>query len=206
MTPEMAKALLVKFEKATDAEKWRMPFPMGVFGTLRMGCGNDSLMHRNGKYCDHQKAFLPHFYGQGLSITCEENSTCPFEIYFYKPDQWEKMINSVDSLEGCHPMIERSKSKGDWGYYRTLAWLYMLPDNFSPLFNNCNSKKIDEKGLTKEDKWYRSRGGISLYDKRDLEIGKEKWRDYDRVPCWIYSSRGQNKLAMSLDPNPIIWG
>lgn len=200
MSVESAKALLTKFEKASGAERWGLPFPMGVFGTLRMGCGNDRLMYCNGKYHDHQKAFLPHFYGEGLSISCEENACCPFEIYFYEPEEWDKMIPRVDSLEGCYPMAERAMSKGDYGYYRTLAWLHILPDNFSPLFNNCNGKKVEV-----EERGYR-RGGTELWNRRDLEIGKESWKEYDRVPCWIYSSLGQNKKAKKLDPSPIIWG
>jgi gamma-glutamylcyclotransferase (GGCT)/AIG2-like uncharacterized protein YtfP len=207
MKPDDAKALLSKFGEKSSTEKWRIPFPMGVFGTLRKGCGNDPLMYRNGSPCDHKIAFLPHFYASGLSVTCEENACAPFEVYFYEPKEWEKMIDRVDMLEGCYQMETKSKNKSDWGYFRTLVWLYLFPEDYSsPLFKNC--VKTDAPEDHTENTSYRGasgRRGVDLWGKRDLELGKESWKTYDRIPCWVYSSVGQNKKAKKLEPNPIIW-
>ena len=181
-----AKALLLKFEKTKD--EWFMPFPMGVFGTLRKGWGNDPLMHR-GKVAAWTRAFLPHFTASGLTIHCTEGGSAPFEIYFYNKAEWDKMIPSVDRLEGFHPQYLDERRPGEWadyGYHRTLVWLSLLPEEFA------------------EHPPYMGRGRGS-WGERNLEIGTATWKDYDRVPCWVYSNGKANREVKKLEGNPLIW-
>lgn len=186
-----AKALLVKFNKEESIKtRWFMPFPMGVFGTLRKNCGNDPLMHR-GKVTAWTRAFLPHFVASGLTINCAEDATAPFEIYFYDKEEWDKMIPSVDRLEGFHPEYvkdDRPSEWADYGYHRTLVWLSVLPDDFKhPLFPEGKER------------------GVLWRNERNLEIGQASWKDYDRVPCWVYSNGRANRSVKQLEGNPVIW-
>lgn len=159
---------------------------MGVFGTLRRNCCNTYLMgssnrNKNLQYFSHHKAFLPHFSATGISIHFKLNCAAVFEIFSYSSDQWEKMIRGVDALEGFTP-----NQKGgmlEFGYWRTLAWLHILPDDFhDPIFQNpwCRKERI-------------------------LDIPVEQWNSFPRVPCWIYSSIRENREALKRQQNPIIW-
>ena len=161
------------------SQRWYLPFPMGVFGTLREGQWNNGRMH-NGKVEVHKMAFMPHFVAHGLSISFRKNSSAPFEIFFYRPEEWEKIIGSVDSLEGFSP---RRALTHKYGYYRTLAWLNMLPNDFKHyLFSKSNNL---------------------LDGERDLKIPIKEWDKYERVPCWVYSSVFQNEKSTQFDT--IIW-
>lgn len=178
---------------------WNTPFPMGVFGTLKLECGNSPLMgssedgaiknesqwrrSKGVKFASHHKAFMPHFSPSGLSLTFKPGTAGVFEIFTYTPENWNLMIPSVDSLESFSP----SRSRGSFYYYRTLAWLHLLPDNF-------------EHRFFKSDK-------LSYGEERILPIPEKDWEEFPRVPCWVYSSLGQNKKCEEADLkwNPVIW-
>ena len=192
---EVANKLFETFQESKD--KWNFPFNIGVFGTLRLNCGNSWRMGRgpNGEnsdswyrenkrpsYASHHKAFMPHFSASGLSIQLHKNKAAAFEVFTYTPEQWELMIGHVDSLEGFSPRAAKYK---DWGYFRTLAWLHILPDDF--------------KDILFEDPWH--------HDPRVLPIPVSEWKNYPRCPCWVYSSYHQNEqsIASKLEDQPIIW-
>lgn len=172
---------LLNEANAGEQSNWKLPFPMGVFGTLRENQCNNRLMHY-GKVSMYRQAFLPHFYAQGLSIRFQENATAPFEVFFYNPDEWNKMIRNVDALEGFS--CDRAYEKDSWGYYRTLAWIYVFPENFK--------HELFEYGLYE--------------GKRDLKIPKTEWNKFEKVPAWVYSSKAQNKLAQEAKTDTVIWG
>jgi len=184
---DQANQLLEAFQGQDD--QWNQPFPMGVFGTLRKGCCNDALMGGDHmalrlhppEYHSHHRAFMPHFVASGLSIYHSPASSAVFEVFTYTPENWAKMIHSVDCLEGFHPDRDRDH---DWGYQRTLAWLHILPDDYDSPF-------------WADDVWGSG--------ERDLKIPVEEWSQYARVPCWVYSSMRQNRLSQELEDSPIIW-
>jgi len=197
-----ALALLKEFDQQDN--KWTAPFPMGVFGTLRMGCGNDYLMgsplegerdprqsngrwwggareDNRGRYSSHHKAFMPHFVAHGLSISFAYSKAAVFEVFTYKPDEWNQMIGSVDNLEGFHPGGRRWQG----GYWRTLAYLHILPDDYQ----------------------HKQFKGMGMGD-RVLPIPMEEWSKYPHVPCWVYSSIRENKACeerLGKEHSPIIW-
>lgn len=176
--------LFAKFPETTTANRWYMPFPMGVFGTLRANQYNNHRMHK-GDVELHCKAFMPHFIARGLSISYHHGSSAPFEVFFYEPDQWSKMIPGVDALEGFRPDDNNDTWGNRYGYYRTLAWLHLLPEDFQHIL--FQPKRLGD-----------------LPQVRDIGIPQDKWEDYDRVPCWVYSSRHQNEAAN--ESGTIIWG
>lgn len=161
-------------------ERWWLPFPMAVFGTLREGHGNSRRMHV-GKIGHHCKAFMPHFVASGLTLNFRKNSSAPFEIYCYESKEWDKMIPGVDNLESFSP----SRSKDSmYGYYRTLAWIHILPDDFD---NHYFKTAILGEG-------------------RDLKLPTQEWEKYQRIPCWVYSNRASNKLSRDAGIDTVIWG
>jgi gamma-glutamylcyclotransferase (GGCT)/AIG2-like uncharacterized protein YtfP len=176
-----AVALLETGNKLPENERWSLPFPMGVFGTLRQGRGNNYLMHHS-KVSGYARAFMPHFIASGLTIYHSPNASAPFEVFYYEGVDWGKMIPSVDSLEGFSPSSERDSRWG--GYYRTLAWLHVLPKEF-------------------KHELYET---VSLGTSRDLRIDSKTWTEYTRILCWVYSSRNQNKAAEDAKLSPVIWG
>lgn len=176
-------------ESNDDNEKWQMPFPMGVFGTLRRRRGNDYLMgqlegseyshaRRDVSHIRWSKAFLPHFYPSGLTLYHKQNATGPFEIYFFDPKNWNKMIPSVESLEGFRPC-----SKEHYGYHRTLVMLNVLPDNFK----------------------HPQRDSSTRWNSHELEIPKDDWSKYPTVPAWVYSNCNANNSSLQSDDTSIIW-
>lgn len=184
MNAAEANQLLEVFNnQKTNLEKFSIPFPMGVFGTLREGKGNNHRMY-NGKPCLHKRAFLPHFVAHGLSISFRKDSTAAFEVFFYAPNEWKKMIPGVDSLESFSPsqFKEDFKCEWAWGYHRTLAWLHLLPDDYDhPIYHK------------------------ELGGHRDLQIPVDQWNNFEKIPCWVYSSLNQNEIAKS-ESECIIWG
>ncbi len=181
-----ANKLLEAFQTAETKDRWEMPFPMGVFGTLRDGHGNNRLMHR-AEIGLHVRGFMPHFIAHGLSISFRKNATAPFEAFFYRPEEWKKMIPSVDSLEGFSPTWAERQ---DYGYYRTLAYIHLLPASY------------EHNLFPPPDQ----RGWRSLGADRDLQIPPEQWGQYERVPCWVYSSKTSNKMAIEAGVDTVIWG
>lgn len=188
-----AQTLLEGFDKLSNEEKWKCPFPMGVFGTLRKGNGNAYLMgrpegskeensprFRNHTYRSWHKAFLPDFHAIGLSIKHEVDDSAVFEVYTYEPDQWKEMIPSVDALEGFSPGHQRLP----YSYWRTLVMMRILPDDF-------------------EHEAFES--GLAWGKKRVLDIPRTEWEQYQSIPCWVYSSSSQNDAARSRQDHPIIW-
>ena len=198
----MLDAALKLFEEFSAHPSWTAPFPMGVFGTLRLRCGNTYLMGNSvdgkqppperswwretpqPKYQSWHKAFMPHFSPSGLSIQYDKDKAGVFEVFTYTPEEWSHMIGPVDGLEGFSP--QRDNGRGGYGYYRTLAWLHILPEDFK-------SKFFDT------DPW--------PGDPRTLSIPVEDWGKHQRVPCWVYSSRRQNERSVDggLDYQPVIW-
>jgi len=195
--------LLAEHKAAAAADKWNVPFPMGVFGTLRKGWGNTGLMGqppgqklvedaesdfwrrpRNYSYESHYKAFMPHWSATGLSIHHDPGASCVFEIFTYTPDNWEKMIVNVDRLEGFTP----GPSRYEYGYHRTLAWLHRLPEDY-------------------EHEQYEA---VAAYygsgrEPRTLDIPSSEWSKYPRMPCWVYASIQENKASLELKDSPVIW-
>lgn len=172
-----------------DSNRYNWQFPMGVFGTLREKCGNNPLMHRNGKPYKVIRAFLPHFNAEGLSIRFEENSSAPFEVFCYEPDEWDKMIGRVDSLESFSPEMYTPNRDKSYGYYfRTLAALRILPDDFT-------HKLFPDKAP-------------SLYEYRNLKIPPAEFNNFQPIAAWVYSSLKHNTSALAkpdLVAHPIIW-
>lgn len=166
------------------AKRFTWPFPMAVFGTLRKAQGNNGLMHR-ARVEDHRCAFLPHFLAHGLSVSCLEDSSAPFEVFYYKPEEWAKMLYSVDRLEGFSPEHAHGRTNGGY-YYRTLAWLRLLPEA-----HECG--------------WFPAAERVNLWGERNMQIAPEKWAEYERVPCWIYSNMNSNNNASKLKNSPVIW-
>lgn len=204
--------MLDEFHDLTDGvAKWRTPFPMGVFGTLRMGCGNHPLMGKDkdiltdnsgeeineyryrslysssAVYESHHKAFMPHFAPSGLSLHYQENAAGVFEVFVYTPENWNKMIGRVDSLEGFSP---GSGWRSEHSYWRSLAWLHILPDDF------------ESEYFSRKHPWGRSNWNSGS---RVLQIPVEEWDKYPRIPCWVYSSQFENHLASKNENSPIIW-
>ena len=69
----------------TRPEKFRLRFPVGVFGTLRRGQDNAALM------AGHQscrRGFLPHFVAEGFRLWHRRGSTAPFEVYEFAEADW----------------------------------------------------------------------------------------------------------------------
>ena len=161
------------------------PFPIGVFGTLKLGCGNNYLMgnppnsksksiSRRGNsseysYKSHHKAFMPHFSASGLSISFDEGKAAVFEIFTYEPSQWDRMIINVDSLESFSP---NRTSEYEYGYFRTLALLRVLPNDYESPFYSLER--------------------LSYGEKRILPIPEKEWTSYPICPCWVYSSKREN--------------
>jgi hypothetical protein len=156
---------------------WALPFPMGVFGTLRAGCRNHALMLAQpvGK---RQRAFLPQFAAREIGLHHRPGATAPFEVYGYSASHWQALIPAVDELEEFRPgRIDPTV------YHRTLAWLYLLPGQFEhPLYDLA-----------------------MLPHERDLQIDVRSWGAYEPIPCWIYSGIAQNQLAAAHADSPIIW-
>jgi hypothetical protein len=187
--PERVEAFL---KSPDDPGRFDWPFPMGVFGTLRSHQGNNPLMHR-GKVAKVRAAFLPHFYAHGLSIGFAENSSAPFEMFFYEPEEWVKMIGRVDSLESFDPTYHH-EGKYEGGYYRTLAWL-RLAAGTEAMLNEAQMRK-----------WFPTSERAGLYEYRDIEVDPDTWETFDKVPCWIYSSIRQNReTCKKVKDSPVIW-
>ena len=183
-----ASNLMEDFRLSTgNVNRWMVPFPMGVFGTLRKGWGNTRLMgFHNGpyEYISHHKAFLPHFVAVGLAIHHEEGASAVFEVFTYDPENWTAMIPRVDSLEGFSPRL--SHTRRSW-YHRTLVSLRVLPDEF-------------------EHEEFCGRGsGGGWRDKRTLDIPMDDWDKYPVLPCWVYSSVEENTASKKSSDTPIIW-
>ena len=109
-------------------------------------------------------------------------------MFTYTPENWAKMIPGVDRLEGFSPRRLLESSGDRWykhGYFRTLAWLRMLPADYESPFYDGRSHWSDGP--------------------RDLQIPEEKWEDYPKVPCWVYSSLHENELNWKLSDTPLIW-
>src|SRR5262245_24135553 len=96
---EQAHRLLALLPGTPAAQRWSIPFPMAVFGTLRAGFRNHHLMQL-GRAASVKRAFLPHFRARQIDLVFSPNSSAPFEIYFYEPAEWEAVISPVDDLEG----------------------------------------------------------------------------------------------------------
>ena len=167
-----------KDENLTRVEKLMLPFPMGVFGTLRMipkDQGNNRLMLRM-PIALHCRGFLPHFVAKGIDLYAEENASAPIEIFFYDPQEWRKMIPLVDQLEGVY------QDKTYSGYNRTLMFAKILPNDFAE----------EEFNL-----------GIE-WQERNLKIEPDKWEQFPSVPVWVYSNDSANADAVNFKNNPIL--
>jgi len=195
-------------KKGPLSEKWSMAFPIAVFGTLRKDHGahekmgahqeNDpegasqSTTHPPLTYNYHcsRKGFLGHFYAKGLELKPRNNSTTPFEIYFYEPNDWAQAIRVLDPYESFDPNSSEnpmSVKPGKYVYLRTLSWIYLFPEGY-------------------EDHWT----GVDRQiweSERDSKIPTKDWRNYKKIPCWIYlqPAAGVTSKALSMSKSPLIW-
>lgn len=163
-------------------EKYDIPFPLAVFGTLRscpMRQSNAQRMFVREPLL-HCKAFLPHFSPSGIWLDFHKGTTGVFEVYFYTPEDWSVVIKSVDALEGFTP-------HHNYGYNRTLMNVHLLPDDY-------------------KSHWFEN-GIRATSGPRDLEIPQEEWESYPKVPCWLYSNRESNKECQKevAETSPILW-
>jgi len=168
-----------KDEKLKRIEKLMLPFPMAVFGTLRMipeDQGNNRLMRRM-PVALHCKGFLPHFVAKGIDLYAEENASVPVEIFFYDPQDWRNMISLVDQLEGIY------QDKVYSSYNRTLVLAKVLPDDFAEEEFNVNIGQ----------------------EKRNLKINPNEWEQFPSVPVWIYSNDSANADVIQFENNPILF-
>ncbi len=176
---------LASDEKMSAKYSW--PFPMGVFGTLRIRQGNHRRMTA-GKFNNHRVGFLPHYFAEGLRVGFEKNACAPFEVFFYDDQkEWNKMIPGVDSLEGFWP--DDAHKKYEYGYFRTLVWIHLLPE-----------------GTVNE--WFPESRSADLWNKRDMKIDPKTWDSYEKVPAWVYSNQHGNKMlteAVGKSYTPLIW-
>ncbi|MBL8797872.1 MAG: hypothetical protein JNM56_28500, partial [Planctomycetia bacterium] len=164
------------FEHTPPAERWALPFPLAVFGTLRVGFRNHHLMMR-APVAHHARACLPHCYARDIELYFRAGSSAPFEIFVYEPDAWRAVMPNIEALEEFVPGRFQ-----EGGYYRTLAWLHLLPADFThPAFD------------------------AELAAERDLRIEPAQWQQAERVPCWVYSSLEQNRRLRSVGDAPLIW-
>jgi hypothetical protein len=173
------------FLKTDDSpERFNWPFPMGVFGTLRQYQGNNRLMHET-TVEKHRLAFLPHFYAQSLGIGHATNACAPFEVFYYKPEDFSRMIFRVDRLESFDPQVNHGGSNNSY-YFRTLVWLRLLPEGY-------------------EDEWFPKTVRADIWGHRDMAIDPKNWDKYERVPAWVYSNMRATKPASKEQQSPIIW-
>jgi gamma-glutamylcyclotransferase (GGCT)/AIG2-like uncharacterized protein YtfP len=174
--PEQARRRLASLALTPAERRWQLPFPLGVFGTLRAGFGNHHLLQPD-RAAGRRRAFLPHFRARELGLHFHPGASAPFEIYFYQPADWRAVIGPVDQLEDFAPPGSETAE-----FHRTLAWLALLPDGFEhPAFT------------------------VPLEEERDLHIAPSAWAEHERVPCWIYSNIRANRRAAALADAPIIW-
>jgi len=135
-----------------------LPFPIGVFGTLRDNeCNNPLMLYKNPQL--HCKAFLPHFVARDITLEYQEGASAPFEIFFYKKSDFQKIILRVDQLEGFSP----PENTLNW-YQRTLVELRILPNDYDRVFDQ----------------------GLRL-NERNLEIPEQEWDDFPICLAWAYS-------------------
>jgi gamma-glutamylcyclotransferase (GGCT)/AIG2-like uncharacterized protein YtfP len=185
------------------ADRFNWSFPMGVFGTLREGVGNNRLMHR-ATIAKHRMAFLPHFYAAGLSVGHRKNSTAPFEVFFYTPEEWRKMIYSVDCLESFSPKHAHGRKDHNY-YYRTLVWLYLLPEGSKEhdviIEGKDNSIKLEKSFV---ERWF-PQGYPDLGEDRNMSIAPKDWSLFEKVPCWVYSNMRATTEVVKEENHPVIW-
>ena len=172
-----ARTLYSALPNTPSAARWSLPFPLAVFGTLRRCFANHHLMQL-GRIQAHRYAFLPHFWARDLELIFHAGASTPCEVFFYAPDQWQRVIGPVDELEAFVPgQVQAS------GYHRTLAWLRLLPDSFChPLFE-----------------------ATELAHERNLAIERSHWEEYEQVPCWVYANVRANQQAREMIDTPVIW-
>jgi gamma-glutamylcyclotransferase (GGCT)/AIG2-like uncharacterized protein YtfP len=171
--------LLALEQVQTRPERFRLRFPVGVFGTLRRGQSNASLM---AGYQSYRRGFLPHFVAEGYRLWHRRGAAAAFEIYEFGEADWPTVMARLDGLEEFTPEAEAA---GD--YHRTLMAVTPLPDEFAhPLFDAAEL-------LTPNS------------PERDLAIPKGDWRIRESVACWVYSSPGENARSVEFGDSPVLW-
>ena len=170
-----ARKLYHEFNSLDDHhDKYNVPFPIGVFGTLRQlpnDQGNARRMFTRQPVI-HQKAFLPHYTSSGIWLDFKEGASGVIELYYYKAEDFPAVIERVDALEGFSP-------DHSFGYWRTLMEVKVLPDDYE--------HELFETSIRTGD--------------RDLCIPEEKW-DFPCVPAWVYSNADSNRACQSCFCNP----
>jgi gamma-glutamylcyclotransferase (GGCT)/AIG2-like uncharacterized protein YtfP len=171
--------LLLLDRVRTRPEKFRLRFPVGVFGTLRRGQANAALM---AGYTSCRRGFLPHFVAQGFRLRHRRGAAAPFEVYEFAEADWPAALARLDALEEFTPEAEAA-----WDYHRTLMGVTLLPEGFAhPLF--------DAPELI-----------TPASSERDLAIPEGEWGEMGRVACWVYSSPGENARSIEFGDSPVLW-
>jgi gamma-glutamylcyclotransferase (GGCT)/AIG2-like uncharacterized protein YtfP len=160
-------------------ERFRVRFPVGVFGTLRRGQSNAALM--TGFQTWH-KGYLPHFVARGYRLFHRRGSAAPFEVYTFAEADWPAVMARLDALEEFTP-----EGEGAGDYHRTLMEVSLLPEGFAhPLFDAAGHITPDSP-------------------ERDLGNPAGIGGVAGRVTCWVYSSVGENGRSVEYEDSPVLW-
>jgi gamma-glutamylcyclotransferase (GGCT)/AIG2-like uncharacterized protein YtfP len=176
----------------SNLDRFNLPFPIAVFGTLRAKEGNHRRMLTR-KPIASARAFLPHFAPVGLKLLHRQGAAGIFEIYFYDPADWPEVITEVDRLESFLPT---NPDRIPYYYIRTLAELRIVPDDF------C--KDLFDMSL---HDWYDiDREQRVLYAANQYYLPETEW-NFPRVPAWIYSNHEANFACQQANQkdSPILW-
>lgn len=165
---------MFNYQEMLKSVDYSKPFPFAVFGTLKKGYCNHHLMNPN-KILHSAKGFIPGYYASNLWLIAKPLATCPVEIYYYHPDNWNEIIDNIDLLESFVYNKKNPKYYYHAGYERTLAEVRILPNDYK--LPGLNIKV------------------------RDLGIDEKDWDKYETVPCWIYSNNTANKAK----PVSVLW-
>jgi len=188
--------LFEKFQLSKDnADRYDYPFPMAVFGTLREypnSQGNSRKMYAYGDVTPvaHLTGFLPHTKPDGINLDFDKDYPGPFEIFFYTPDDWQKVIGPIDDLEGFEP---KKRTHGNWYYVRTLMAVRLLPEK-EAWWHDTFAQEIWQSNNS-------SYGG-----RIKLSIDPERFGDFRTVPAWVYSNEECNDAIKALgQDSPVLW-
>ena len=191
--------LLKRYEHCVKNKKYgemfNIPFPIAVYGTLMRGYRNNNMMgNYEYRWVDMSRGVLPHFHTEHLMLWSEENANTPVEIFHYDDVNFQKAIKYVDTLERFkipnNEMQIKKMFKNIRGtkYIRSLSWIYILP------------KDIEKEMIPN---FYE--GNTSLFNLRNIKYIKEEYKQWKKIPCWVYSNASQNFESNKLECSPLIF-